>query len=251
MNAVKEEAETESSSLAPPARRIDACEGDEDEEESMVATVLHVSLHAPLSTSPPKGQFAELKRTFSAVTWCAKSGLLACATEVCAKDSRSSASPFFWIPIHIIHPERPTEHAVFNITADSLCDCVQFLEWSPASCTRALLVGTSSGMVTIWTQPLQGTANAAQALNSWKCEHGWQQDQAVITKWLSGVAPYRWNPTTIGGLSKPSFEDRFISHQFRAPDERFYAYWQPCMWPLGIRLYIPGRQAPLGHLSGV
>ncbi|KAI5059444.1 hypothetical protein GOP47_0025763 [Adiantum capillus-veneris] len=153
----------------------------------------------------------------SAVHWCAKSGLLACATEVCAKDARSTASPLFWIPIHIIHPERPTEHAVFNVTADSLCDYVQFLEWAPASCTRALLVGTSSGRVTIWMQPLQGAANAAQALNSWKCEHGWQQDQAVITKWLSGVAPYRWTPTTAGGLSKPSFEDRFISHQFRAP----------------------------------
>eukprot|EP00250_Pteridium_aquilinum_P015713 c22717_g1_i1 orf=417-3572(+) len=62
----------------------------------------------------------------------------------------------------------------------------------------------------------QGGANAAQALNCWKCEHEWRQDQAVTTKWLSGVSPYRWTPTA-GGLSKPSFEDKFISHQFRAP----------------------------------
>lgn len=216
MNTSNIEAESEGSSPAP-SRRLDACEGDEDEEESMAGSVLHVSLHVPPSTASSKSTFAELQRTFSAVAWCAKSSLLACATEVCAKDSRSNSLMLFWIPIHIIHPERSTEHALFYVDADFQCDYVQFLEWSPASCTRALLVGTSSGRVTIWTQPLQGGANAAQALNCWKCEHEWRQDQAVTTKWLSGVAPYRWTPTTAGGLSKPSFEDRFLSHQFRAP----------------------------------
>lgn len=29
----------------------------------------------------------------------------------------SNANPPFWIPIHIINPERPTECAVFNVKA--------------------------------------------------------------------------------------------------------------------------------------
>ncbi|KAH7306582.1 hypothetical protein KP509_22G020500 [Ceratopteris richardii] len=215
MAAAKEEVESESSPPVP-ARRIDAYEGDEEDEESMIATVLHVYLHTPPASSIQSGEFAVLQRTFSAIAWCAKSGLLACATEVRAKDARLNSGPSFWIPIHIIHPERPTEHSVFNVNADSMFDYVQFLEWSPSSCTRALLIGTSLGRVTIWMQPSQGAANAAQSLNCWKCEHEWQQEQAIATKWLSGVSPYRWTPAA-GGLSKPSFEDRFISHQSRAP----------------------------------
>lgn len=215
MNVVKEEGESEGSSPVP-SRRLDASEGDEDDEESMAGTVLHVSLHTPNSISPRKTNFVELWRTFSAVAWCSKSSLLACATEVCAKDPRSESHLLFWIPVHIVNPERPTEHAVFNVIAESPCDHIQFLEWSPSLCSRALLVGTSSGRVTIWTQPTQGGSNVARAMNCWNCEYEWRQDQAIITKWLSGVSPYRWTPTTTSGLSKPSFEDKFISHQFRA-----------------------------------
>jgi hypothetical protein len=33
---------------------------------------------------------------------------------------RSSVHPPFWIPIHIVIPERPTENAVFNVVAGTL-----------------------------------------------------------------------------------------------------------------------------------
>lgn len=32
----------------------------------------------------------------------------------------SNANPPFWIPIHIVIPERPTECAVFNVIAGNL-----------------------------------------------------------------------------------------------------------------------------------
>jgi hypothetical protein len=124
----------------------------------------------------------------------------------------SSSSPPFWIPIHILNPERPTECSVFNVRAgkylficyskhsrilypvhwynplvqlesqihavielclhvrivfnqtsslscyivdwtDSPRDFVQFIEWSPRSCPRSLLVANFHGRITIWTQP--------------------------------------------------------------------------------------------------
>lgn len=211
----KEEAEGEGTSRAP-SRRLDASEGDEDEEESMAGTVLHVSLHTPQFHSTKKVNLLEMWRTFSAVAWCGKSNLIALATEICAKDPSSDSHNAFWIPVHIVHPERPTEHTVFNVIADSPCDLIQFLEWSPVSCPRALLVGTSSGRVTVWMQPTHGGSNVAHAMNCWSCEHEWRQDQASTTKWLTGVSPYRWTPTTASLLLKSPFEDRFISHQPRA-----------------------------------
>ncbi|KAH7306515.1 hypothetical protein KP509_22G016300 [Ceratopteris richardii] len=260
MAAAKEEVESESSLPAPP-RRLDAYEGNEEEEESMIATVLHAYLHTPPVSSAADRDIADIQRTFSAIAWCAKSGLLACGTEVCARDARLNTGPLFWIPIHIIHPERPTEHAVFNVNADSMFDYVQFLEWSPPPCTRALLIGTSSGRVTIWMQPSEGMANAAQALNCWKCEHEWQQEPAAVTKWLSGVTPYRWTPAA-GGLSKPSFEDRFVSHQSRAPVRwpnilcicsvslSGYAQLHWCQWPplgdAGKQNWFATRKGVLG-----
>lgn len=33
----------------------------------------------------------------------------------------STTNPPFWIPIHIVNPERPTECAVFNVKAGNLC----------------------------------------------------------------------------------------------------------------------------------
>lgn len=211
----KEEAEVESTAR-PPSRRLDASEADEDEEESMAGTVLHVSLHTPHFSSTKKVNFVELWRTFSAVAWCPKSNLIACATEICAKDPSSISRSSFWIPVHIVSPERPTEHTVFNVVADSPCDMVQFLEWSPVSCPRALLVGTSSGRVTVWTQPTQDGPNVARALNCWGCEYEWRQDEAITTKWLAGVSPYQWTTTMGSLLSKSPFEDRFISHQPQA-----------------------------------
>ena len=39
--------------------------------------------------------------------------------------------------------------------ADSPRDSVQFIEWSPTSCPRALLIANFHGRITIWTQPSQ------------------------------------------------------------------------------------------------
>lgn len=41
------------------------------------------------------------------------------------------------------------------LMTDSPRDSVQFIEWSPRSCTRALLVANFHGRITIWTQPSQ------------------------------------------------------------------------------------------------
>jgi hypothetical protein len=30
---------------------------------------------------------------------------------------RSSSEPAFWIPVHVVDPERPTEHSIFNVPA--------------------------------------------------------------------------------------------------------------------------------------
>ncbi|KAL7599724.1 hypothetical protein Lser_V15G21668 [Lactuca serriola] len=67
--------------------------------------------------------------------------------KVSAYSKLSNANPPFWIPIHIVIPERPTESTVFNVIA-----ATSFVK--DASC--------------------------------WQREHEWRQDIAVITKWLSG-----------------------------------------------------------------
>lgn len=41
------------------------------------------------------------------------------------------------------------------LDTDSPRDSVQFMEWSPAPCPRALLIANFHGRITIWTQPSQ------------------------------------------------------------------------------------------------
>lgn len=43
----------------------------------------------------------------------------------------------------------------FLCSTDSPRDSVQFIEWSPTSCPRALLIANFHGRITIWTQPSQ------------------------------------------------------------------------------------------------
>lgn len=40
-----------------------------------------------------------------------------------------------------------------DYVADSPRDSVQFIEWSPAACPRALLIANFHGRITIWTNP--------------------------------------------------------------------------------------------------
>ncbi|XP_072963661.1 mediator of RNA polymerase II transcription subunit 16 isoform X1 [Typha angustifolia] len=162
------------------------------------ATVFRIRLKQPPASLRHKMRVPELCRNFSAVAWCGKLNAIACASETCARIPSSNASPPFWIPIHILNPERPTECAVFNVRADSPRDSVQFLEWSPRSCPRALLVANFHGRITIWTQPSQGPVNLVRDASCWQCEHEWRQDLAVVTKWLSGTTPYRWLPSNSG-----------------------------------------------------
>jgi hypothetical protein len=53
----------------------------------------------------------------SAVAWCAKTNLICCAVETCTSDQGFSSEPAFWIPVHVVDPERPTEHSIFNVPA--------------------------------------------------------------------------------------------------------------------------------------
>ncbi|KAG2537219.1 hypothetical protein PVAP13_9NG255973 [Panicum virgatum] len=112
-----------------------------------------------------------------------------------------------------MNPERPTECSVFNVKADSPRDFVQFIEWSPRSCPRALLVANFHGRITIWTQPNTGPVNLVRDASSWQCEHEWRQDLSVVTKWLSGVSPYRWLPATSTSSNMKTFEEKFLTQQ--------------------------------------
>ncbi|PIA30622.1 hypothetical protein AQUCO_05400011v1 [Aquilegia coerulea] len=179
------------------------------------STVFQIRLKQPQSNLLYKMSVPKLCRNFSATAWCAKLNAIACASETCARIPSSSAHPPFWIPIHIVNPERPTECAVFNVTADSPRDSVQFIEWSPSSCTRALLVANFHGRITIWTQPSKSSTCLAKDFSCWQCEHEWRQDIAVVTKWMSGISPYSWVSSNSGGpsYSKFTFEERFFSQR--------------------------------------
>ncbi|KAF5178836.1 Mediator of rna polymerase ii transcription subunit [Thalictrum thalictroides] len=152
-------------------------------------TVFQIRLKQSQSNLLYKMSVPELCRNFSATAWCAKLNAIACASETCARIPSSCAHPPFWIPIHIVNPERPTESTVFNVTADSPRDSVQFIEWSPTSCSRALLVANFHGRITIWTQPSKSSIYLAKDSSCWQCEHEWRQDIAVVTKWMSGISP--------------------------------------------------------------
>ncbi|OIV94349.1 hypothetical protein TanjilG_21689 [Lupinus angustifolius] len=223
------------------------------EEESVnPATVFCIRLKQPNSNLLHKMSVPEICRNFSAVSWCGKMNAIGCAAETCARIPSSTTNPAFWIPIHIVIPERPTECSVFNViagfqplkpaslvafvkslcpygtiaqtqflvvilisSADSPRDSVQFIEWSPTSCSRALLIANFHGRVTIWTQPSQGPANLVHDTTCWQREHEWRQDIAVVTKWLSGVSPYRWlsSKSSAPSNSKSTFEEKFLSQQ--------------------------------------
>ncbi|XP_038711662.1 mediator of RNA polymerase II transcription subunit 16-like isoform X2 [Tripterygium wilfordii] len=186
---------------------------DSMEEDSVgPATVFCIRLHQPRFNLQHKMSVPELCRNFSAVAWCGKLNTIACASETCARIPSSNTNPPFWIPIHIVNPERPTECAVFNVIGDSPRDSVQFIEWSPTSCPCALLIANFHGRITIWTQPSEGPTNLVQDASCWQCEHEWRQDIAVVTKWLSGVSPYRWlSSKSSAASSKSTFEEKFLS----------------------------------------
>ncbi|OVA00565.1 hypothetical protein BVC80_9087g62 [Macleaya cordata] len=186
-----------------------------EEDTVNPATVFRIRLKQPRSNLLHKMSVPELCRNFSAVTWCGKLNAIACASETCARIPSSNANPPFWIPIHIVNPERPTECAMFNVIADSPRDSVQFIEWSPVSCPRALLIANFHGRITIWTQPSKGPANLVRDSSCWQCEHEWRQDIAVVTKWLSGISPYRWLSSNSGSpaIPKSSFEEKFLSQR--------------------------------------
>ncbi|XP_027932444.1 mediator of RNA polymerase II transcription subunit 16-like isoform X2 [Vigna unguiculata] len=194
-----------------------SCEEEESmEQESVVpATVFCIRLRQPKSNLLYKMSVPEICRNFSAVSWCGKLNAIACASETCARIPSSTGNPPFWIPIHIVIPERPTECAVFNVIADSPRDSVQFIEWSPTCCPRALLIANFHGRVTIWTQPSQGPANHVLDTSCWLREHEWRQDIAVVTKWLSGVSLYRWfsSKQSAPANSRSTFEEKFLSQQ--------------------------------------
>ncbi|KAF9588006.1 hypothetical protein IFM89_006885 [Coptis chinensis] len=222
----KEEEEAEAEVLTTENQNmmdIDSSSSIIDEDDDLgttttnPATVFQISLKQPTSNLRHKMSVPGLCRNFSAVSWCAKLNVIACASETCARIPSvfepivfhgnfhlnrnpkkglggaclmlSSENPAFWIPIHIVNPERPTECAVFNVIADSPRDSVQFIEWSPSSCPRALLVANFHGRITIWTQPSKGPANVIKDASFWQCEHEWRQDIAVVTKWLCWMSP--------------------------------------------------------------
>ncbi|KAG8385607.1 hypothetical protein BUALT_Bualt03G0062700 [Buddleja alternifolia] len=199
------------------AAGVNSTDDPMDEDCVNPATVFCIKLKQPKCNLLHKMSVPELCRTFSAVAWCGKLNAIACASETCARIPSSTTNPPFWIPIHIVIPERPTECTVFNVIADSPRDSVQFIEWSPASCPRALLIANFHGRITIWTQPSHGPANLVKEASCWQLEYEWRQDIAVVTKWLSGVSPYRWLSARSTGSTNSTFEEKFLSQQPHAP----------------------------------
>ncbi|KAL3643384.1 Mediator of RNA polymerase II transcription subunit 16 [Castilleja foliolosa] len=199
------------------AASVNSTDDPMDEEPGSQATVFCIKLKQPKSNLLHKMSVPELCRTFSAVAWCGKLNAIACASETCARIPSSTSNPPFWIPIHLVIPERPTECTVFNVVADSPRDSVQFIEWSPTSCPRALLIANFHGRTTIWTQPSQGPANLVKEASCWQLEYEWRQDIAVVTKWLSGASPYRWLSARSTGSTKSTLEEKFLSQQAYVP----------------------------------
>ncbi|KAK4399071.1 Mediator of RNA polymerase II transcription subunit, partial [Sesamum angolense] len=64
---------------------------------------------------------------------------------------------------------------------------------------------------------LLGTSKSCKEASCWQLEHEWRQDIAVVTKWLSGVSPYRWLSARSSGSTKSTFEEKFLSQQPNAP----------------------------------
>ncbi|KAG9158832.1 hypothetical protein Leryth_024244 [Lithospermum erythrorhizon] len=183
------------------------------EEDGDPVAVFCIKLKQPNSNLLHKMSVPELCRNFSSAAWCGKLNAIACASETCARIPSSSANSPFWIPIHMVIPERPTECSMFNVIADSPRDSVQFIEWSPMSCPRALLIANFHGRITIWTQPSQGPANLVRDTSCWQREYEWRQDIAVVTKWLTGMSPYRWLSTSPSSSPVLTLEDKFLAQQ--------------------------------------
>jgi hypothetical protein len=184
------------------------------EEAQDQKIILQVSLRPPPFSTALKMEFPELCRKFSAVAWCSKTNLICCAVETCARDQGSTQGHAFWVPMHLIDPERPTEHSIFNVPADSPGDYIQHLEWSPNSCSRALLIVNAGGRASIWSQLIQGGANVARTCNGWSCEYEWRQEQSISTKWLESPPPYRWTSAPTAGNAL--LEEKYLPHRARA-----------------------------------
>ncbi|KAL2344020.1 hypothetical protein Fmac_005305 [Flemingia macrophylla] len=154
-------------------------------------------------------------------------------------------------------------HHILELLFHSPRDSVQFIEWSPTSCPRALLIANFHGRVTIWTQPSQGPANLVRDTSCWQREHEWRQDIAVVTKWLSGVSPgfslslsslcfgnfqkwtfndetskqfvqdlyliFQWLSSKSGASAntKSTFEEKFLSQQSQTSVQLHWAQWPP------------------------
>ncbi|KAK9267526.1 hypothetical protein L1049_009954 [Liquidambar formosana] len=212
------------------AEKTTTVEDPMEEDSVSPATVFCIRLKQPRSNLQHKMSVPELCRNFSAVAWCGKLNAIACASETCARIPRmvDSFGALYKPPSHTLWelamPEVVTlasSNVSFLVPMEfinSPRDSVQFIEWSPTSCPRALLIANFHGRITIWTQPSQGPVNLVRDGSCWQREHEWRQDIAVVTKWLSGVSPYRWlsskssSPTN----SKSTFEEKFLSQQPQA-----------------------------------
>ncbi|CAI8618718.1 unnamed protein product [Vicia faba] len=128
-------------------------ENDQDSFSPTLDTIFQICLEQLVIYSLHKMNYPQVCRNFSVVAWCGKLNAIACASKACISDPSSILSPTFFILVHNLILERPTECAVFNVIADSPRDPTQFIEWSPSCCPRALLIANFHGRVTIWTQP--------------------------------------------------------------------------------------------------
>ncbi|KAK1261127.1 Mediator of RNA polymerase II transcription subunit 16 [Acorus gramineus] len=120
------------------------------------ATVFQILLKQHPSNLRHKMSVPKLCRNFSAVAWCGRLNTIACASETCARIPRFTRKGF------------------------------NFHEWM---ISFSHLAGRG-GLVEV---DVKGPVNMVRDASSWKCEHEWRQDLAIVTKWMSGMTP--WPPT--------------------------------------------------------
>ncbi|KAI5396641.1 hypothetical protein KIW84_062738 [Lathyrus oleraceus] len=127
--------------------------------------------------------FPQICRYFSVVAWCGKVNGIAYASEACISDPSSILSPSFWIHVHIVIPERPTECAVFNVISDSplateWLSAVSPYQW--ISSKSGVLANSKSVFEKNFTSPTIDTSAPTTVSSSCNTMHGTVENPGVM-----------------------------------------------------------------------
>eukprot|EP00850_Spirogloea_muscicola_P012107 SM000077S21581 [mRNA] locus=s77:370359:377840:- [translate_table: standard] len=158
----------------------------------------------------------------SAIAWCPWTNLIASSTLPSICTSGPGEEVTFSIFIDLVDPERPAARTTLQVPTARPGIHMETLVWSPLGCPRALLAVDDNAWCSIWMQPTEGPVYGARAVNTWRLVHSWQQERALVVKWLAGPSPYRWSesPVANGEPETLVYEERFL-----AKDPRTSTRW--------------------------